>query len=298
MRVRVVFDTNCFTPQHFDILDSSPMRQLCHAGRIVAVYGHVFLEEMLRSYGNDAKRRDLATRWMPFLMDTAGRLNDDFVSIWHSELVCGRGVHARRFMPLKRQEYLFENCHDMPLDGTWKIWREVQDELRVENAKRAKMRELSKEVRLQVRDWTRLIRYSRKRHGVPVFADTLSSEADRSGREFIVKKIEAYNPVEVANRWSRAKDFYPYFTTFVQTILYMPFYASVYANDRIDLNAQADLDLMTHLLHADVLVSNEQGFLQRAFDDLWRPRGKVLMNSEQFVRFLRKLACKRAANPP
>ena len=59
--------------------------------------------------------------------------------------------------------------------------------------------------------------------------------------------------------------------------------------DAIDLNAQADLDVMTHLLHADVLVSNETKFLRTAFDDLWRPRRKVLLTAKDFAAFLAKL---------
>lgn len=57
----------------------------------------------------------------------------------------------------------------------------------------------------------------------------------------------------------------------------------------IDVNAQPDLDLMTHLLSADALITNEKGFMRRAFDDLWRPRGKVLFTSEEFATFLRRL---------
>jgi hypothetical protein len=72
-------------------------------------------------------------------------------------------------------------------------------------------------------------------------------------------------------------------------MLYMTYYAAVHNNDRIDENAQADLDLMTHLLHADVLVSNETRFMRRAFTDLWEPRGKILLTSEQFVGLLGKL---------
>ena len=97
--------------------------------------------------------------------------------------------------------------------------------------------------------------------------------------------VKCKNPKAVADRWSRAKTQYPYFTTFVINMLYIAHYAMIKANSGIDLNAQADLDLMTHLLRADVLVSNETGFLRTAFDDLWRPRGKVIFTSEQFADF-------------
>jgi len=60
-------------------------------------------------------------------------------------------------------------------------------------------------------------------------------------------------------------------------------------NEKIDLNAQADLDLMTHLLHADVLVSNETGFLKHAFGQIWLPQGKVLFTSEQFAAHISKM---------
>jgi hypothetical protein len=61
------------------------------------------------------------------------------------------------------------------------------------------------------------------------------------------------------------------------------------SNDKIDLNGQADLDLMTYLPHANTLVSNEAGFLHQAFEYLWRPRGKVIFTSQQFVDFIQKI---------
>lgn len=70
---------------------------------------------------------------------------------------------------------------------------------------------------------------------------------------------------------------------------YIGYYAATRPNDKIDLNAQADLDLMTHLLWADAVVSNETGFLRSAFDDLWRPKGKVIFTSTEFAKFIEKL---------
>ena len=45
---------------------------------------------------------------------------------------------------------------------------------------------------------------------------------------------------------------------------------------------------MAHLLHAEVLVSNEKGFLRTAFDDIWKPRGKGLMTGLEFLQYLNK----------
>ena len=98
--------------------------------------------------------------------------------------------------------------------------------------------------------------------------------------------VKTKNISEVANRWIRHKQFYPYFTEFVRDMLYMAFYAATKPSAPIDLNAQADLNVMAHLLHGDILVSNERGFLLAAFNDLWKPRGKVLMSGPEFLKYL------------
>ncbi len=69
-------------------------------------------------------------------------------------------------------------------------------------------------------------------------------------------------------------------------MLYMAYYSMTKPNAPIDLNAQADLNLMAHLLQGEVLVSNEKGFLRTAFDEIWKPRGKVLMTGPEFVDYL------------
>ncbi len=102
--------------------------------------------------------------------------------------------------------------------------------------------------------------------------------------------MKCCNPAAVADRWAKDKAQYRFFTTFVMNMLYIAHNAMTKPSASIDLNAQADLDLMTHLLHADALVSNETGFLRQAFDDLWRPRGKALFTSQEFVNLLEKLS--------
>src|SRR4051794_12241514 len=123
LRLRVVFDTNAFQPGTFEILQTTNFVDLCRIGRIEPVYGHVFFEETLRAYGVAGKRDDLVNRWLPFIMRTAaGRLCDDFISIWHSELVEGRGRHARIYLPRKIVERIESEIPRIPLDGSWRAW--------------------------------------------------------------------------------------------------------------------------------------------------------------------------------
>lgn len=74
-RLRVVFDTNVFTPQHFDAIDASPVRQLCNQGRVVPVYSGPFFEEMARAYMKDRVRGELLERWLPFIVDDGQALS-------------------------------------------------------------------------------------------------------------------------------------------------------------------------------------------------------------------------------
>lgn len=287
--LRVVFDTNVFTPGHFDLIDHGPLASLCKTGRIAPVYGHVFLEETFRAYGLANKRDDLVNRWIPFVANTVDRFCEDFLTIWHRELVQARGAQANIYMRLRAQRKLINGLARVPLDGTWRAWHASMEAREVEDKKRSAQRETSKEIRQEIADWRKAVNYAPKKHGVVNYAQYLKSELDHAGRAFIAAQIKCSNPLEIANRWSRNKCGFPYFTTFVENMLYICHCAMTQPNDKIDLNAQADLDLMTHLLRADVLVSNEAGFLRKAFDEIWRPRGKAIFTSQEFATFIAKL---------
>ena len=287
--LKVIFDTNIFMPIHFDLLANSSLVRLCKERRIMPVYGHVFLEEMWRAYGKDSRRNHLVERWIPFIAATVDRFCDDFITIWHRELIEGRGRRTNIYMHRRMQKSLLAGLANVPLDGSWEAWHKTENERAAESAKRTAQRDVSKGIRQEVAAKLKESGTSWKQHGGPApLEEFLKRNIDKTGRGFIKALVKCRDPGEVANRWSRDRDAYPYFTTFVTNMIYMAYYSATRPNDGIDLNAQADLDLMTHLLHADVLVSNEKGFLKTAFEDLWRPKGRVIFTSEEFVDFINK----------
>lgn len=288
--LRVVFDTNTFQPGNFDVLADSPLESLCRARKVVPVYGHVFLEEMWRAYGSERKRVHLVERWIPFIATTVDRFCEDFLTIWHRELVQGRGRTANVFMRPRLQRNVLSNLARVTADGSWDAWHATQDQLAREDAKRNAQREVSKAIRQEVADWKKSVGYTAEKHGGPLPLRTfVKNELLESGKGFIRALVACPDPNAVANRWARDPGAYPYFTAFVRNMVYMGYYAATRTNSKIDVNAQGDLDLMTHLLRADVIVSNESGFLKSAFTDIWRPAGKVLMTSEEFGALARKL---------
>lgn len=283
---RVVFDTNAFTPEKFDLLEKGPLIRLCNSGRIVPIYGNVFLEETFRAYGSEGKRQALVDRWIPFILSTVNRFCDDFLGIWHRELVQGQGPKTNIFMSPVDQSRLIERLPAIPLDGSWRAWHASKYARDIENEKRLAQRETSKAIRQEVADWRKMIRYDPKTHGISRLDRYFENEVENAGRDFLVALVKCKDPNAVASRWARSKGQYPYFTTFVINMLYIAHHAMTKVNSRIDLNAQADLDVMTHLLRADALVTNEGGFMSQAFDDLWRPKGKVKFTSEQFANLV------------
>lgn len=287
--LRVVFDTNVFTPGNFDALAGSPFKALCRSGRIEAIYGHVFLEETFKAYGSEKKREDLVTKWIPLITATAKSFRKDMLSIWHEELVQGRGAKTNPLMRTRDHASLLRSLPNIPLDGTWHAYHASRQAQAVEDGKRAAQRTLSLEIRKEVADWRAACTYNPAKHGIPDWQAYLAKEIDFAGRAFIHAQVKCINPNAVADRWARDKRSYPFFTVFVTNMLYIGFCAATRPSMKVDLNAQADLDLMTHLMHADAIVSNEEGFLKTAFDDLWRPKGKSLLNSHQFVALISKM---------
>jgi hypothetical protein len=279
--LRVVFDTNVFTRDNFALIEKATLIELCKRGRIVPVYGHVLLEETFRAYGTVKKRDELINSWLPFIAQTADRFCEDFLTIWHRELVQSRGLRTNIYMDSKSQDCLLRQLNSIPSDGSWKAWHSSKEHRDVESKKREDQHEISVGIRDEVASI--LKKYPQKSEAK--FHPFIGSQIDATGRIFIYKLINCSNPTEIANRWSRKKEDYPFFTTFVKNILYICHYAMTNHNGKIDRNAQADLDLMTHLLHSDILVSNETGFLRKAFDDIWRPKGKVIFTSEEFTNF-------------
>jgi hypothetical protein len=286
--MRVVFDTNALSNDSLTVLEASPMRQLCRRGKLTAVYGHVFLEETMRTYGSEKHRHALVTRRLPFIIDTVGVICDDFVNIWHSELVQGRGLKACVYMRKRCKQRFLDNCRNVPADGSWRAWHDTAASRAEEDLKRAEQKKISQDIREEILCWKVNSKFDPKKCGVPELWPFIQQNLLHAGRMFINTLVPCKDPQAVCDRWVQKPNDHPFFTIFVQNMLYIAFHAMV-KPEAIDLNAQADLDVMTHLFHSNVLVTNELRFLRSAFEDLWHPRGKVIFTAKEFASFIGKL---------
>ena len=258
-------------------------------GRLIFICGDVFLDEVLGAY-ESSRRLDLLIRWLPFVTNSDALLCEELATIWHQELVQGLGLNSPIFMRRAKRTYMLERFLAAEPDGTWDVAALTADRRgvikrgRMEERKRllALRGEVAWSVKYERQEWPDQLRS-------PSFNAFRSSYLGPAGRRFIENDIKSRNPRGIANRWVRSPTFYPYFTQFITNQLYFKWHSIWKQDQAIDPNGRQDLDIMTHLLRADMIVSNEEKFLQTAFDQLWRKKGKVLLSSRQFVELLPKL---------
>ncbi len=284
--LRVVLDTNVFSPQTYARLADSRFLELCKRGRVAPLYGHVFFDEMLRAYGNDQIRDDLLQRWLPMMVNTAPRLCDQLSAIWQRELVQGRGPHADIFMRPAEQRRLLAALAELPADGSWPGWEETRAERESEQQKRGRQRKTVIAMRAESVEAMKERGLRGFKPGSEQWPDIRDRLLDEVGRELMPSQVPSANPIILADRWASEKSKYAYYTAFAENMVYLNAYGMLHPNGQVDVNAQSDLDLMTHLLRADALVTDEKGFMATAFADLWKPRGKLIFSSDEFVSLI------------
>lgn len=288
--LRVVLDSNVFSAAHFEAIFQSRFQQLCRRGRIVVVYGGEMLDETLRAYTAERTRFDLVTKWIPLILQTATRFCDELPSIWHKELVQGLGTKASELMSPARDLNVREHLAHLEVDGSSSlVSEEVIAAWQSGDSRRAERREGAKTMRREMAAMAR-------ERGISV------GDAHRMRRKDLdhLEEVIALSVIErfiarqgrapaLYHQWAGAKTNFPYFNEFVRNVVYQDVLFMTDHSTKLDANAQVDLDILTHLLRADCVVTNEAGFMRRAFADIWRPRGKVLFSTAEFSSYLEHL---------
>jgi hypothetical protein len=288
--LRAVLDSNVFSAAHFDRLTDSPLRRLYKVGRVVPIYSAVMIEETLRSYASPKTRIDLLGSWLPFILETTPRLCDDLESIWHKELVQGCRSESAMYMRPSKYRSVVQELKHIPADGSWPVLRMAAIEIQSEWLRKKARRDNSLEMRAEVRKLAKEAGITKHvRHDVGLVSEERVRLMKMLGRSLIERFVSPNNWRSIANQWTRNTDSYPFFTQFVNNAIFQELLFITDHSVQVDANAQADLDILTCLIQADVVVTNESGFMRTAFEKIWRPRGKVMFTSDQFTEFLRRL---------
>ena len=73
MSIRIILDTNAFHGYNFDSLENGPFLRLCDRKKLVPIYPHTVIEEILGAYAREDRRLDLVNRWLPFIAKSTDR---------------------------------------------------------------------------------------------------------------------------------------------------------------------------------------------------------------------------------
>jgi len=285
--MRVVFDTSSFHYNTFPKLKNSTLIKRTKAGSVIPMYGPVFLEEIINTFGVEGKRHLLINDWIPFILATVHRFVDERDAILHRELIQGHGKKTNIYMPRKAHENVARVLNNVPIIGTWQYWEKSKRDREIARKTQANNFDLFRKTRAKTNEWRRASRSNIS--PLPLlFSLYVNEELAKSGRvllSYYLKSAKAKYPEAILDRWAKSPHDYPYSSTFVSNMLYHAFY-TVKPNDRLDPNADADSHIMLNLLRGDILVSDETGFLNTAFNDIWRPKGKILLTVDEFVNVI------------
>jgi hypothetical protein len=291
--MRVIFDRSAFHGDRFDALARSPLRILAARGRVRSFLTPVFIDETISAYGS-ARAPDDWRDHLKFAVDVCnGGLMLTRDNIWHNELVKRQGRRARHIFPeiptkrygksnrewLETLRALTSKSHKDLADA----WMGSEAERAETNRRKDAQRALFSRIRSDVAAGQRV-----RKLGDISFQRYLANEFLAAGKQFM-SLVDNQRRVELGELWAVRPDRYPFFSAFIEGALYSAFYAMIEQRERLDRNAQSDWEQLSYLVWADIMVSNEERFLRKAFDALWKPRGKQLMTAEEFSDHLSSL---------
>lgn len=277
--MKIIFDRSAFRGSRFDLLQRSRLLQLTKERKVLVFHTSVFIEETVRMRQS---RNDELKRQVPFLLAicNGGWLGPLlFSSLVAPKSVCREELDGITNGPLihyflRRQieshlRKLIEGPGALPeLDQAAAVWQENEQKKKMQRA-------LLKDVR---RAGGRIKGES--------FSEYYQSVVDGYPQRLIQEVISVDQPEAKALAWSLDPAKFPHFTAFAELFAYGHYDAELNQHSPLDWNWQSDAEQLCFLVDVDLIVSSDQQFMRRAFDELWKPKGKRMLTPEELVKLL------------
>lgn len=292
--MRVIFDRSAFHGNNFDLLRNSALRKLVASNRVRVLITHDFLDETIATVGS----KRASGNWREhhnFALDLCdGRVFLPHDEIWQSELVAGRGRRARYLRRLRpaliaavRRAVYSDKAMSEVVRRAAPIVKENQ--LRKDHWKRMCLM-----ARDSLAQWAKEHRITGEARRDFPFSE-LSEIGLREIGGMLMPLVDRDRAGRLSDVWARSPEGFPFYTAFVEGVLYTMYYAMSEPNLRIDRNSIADASQLAYLVWADVVVSNDNRFFRSAFKTLWEPHGKRMESTEGFVELLEAKFVRRVA---
>jgi hypothetical protein len=285
--MKIIFDRCALDGANFDLIQGSPLLRLTQERKVMVYFTTVFLEETLRMRRSRKANAsaELKRQWpylcsicnggwfFPLVFGEPGKLH----SICETELLRSKSdidwplvpQKARALSEAKLSKVIEENASLAELDKAVPIWDE--------NEQKKKM---AKAVLVGLRN-ERLLKKGE------TFDEYLKAQVEYGARHLISKTLALDDPQARFSAWKREPNNSPHFNAYLATTIYGLYDAERNQNSRLDLNWYDDAEQLCFLLDVDALVSSDQSFMKRAFEEVWKSRGKQMFTPDQFVSMLR-----------
>ena len=285
--LKIIFDRSAFHGANFDLLQQSQLLRLSKTYAISIYHTPVFLEETISLYLLEKNRGELE-RQLTFIFEICnGRWFRRRSDLWIKELVEEQDLKARSLMPNSERHEIEQNILHYLLDKNLdaKDLEKVQVEKHVQKLKSIDNRRIFVEIR--------------DRFASEYSIDKKQGLNEKEFTEWFVKEhllilgeslIHRYletdvNKDKIFLKWKKNPNRYPYFTNYCKGTAYSLVFPVIYPNKKIDTNALIDVDHLCHLHSMDLIVSNDNGFMNNAFDYIYQNSGKSYYSTIKFVEF-------------
>jgi len=292
-QITVIFDRSALHGENFAKLVGSGLLDLTKRNIVRVHHTHIFLEETLGMYEKERNRKILIEQ-MPFILDICnGKWFQAREEIWDVELIRDGQKRANVFVSADERRNTEVLLRKRLSDNS--DFPELTDGFAEKHAEREKQGGQFKffsSLRDEVANLKTKIKSPTNRVA-PLPLDFIKAHIDDVGFELIKRQEKVTDPHALYRKWRLNKKLYPFFTGFVQGYLYSAYFAMVEAGNgdgkRIDRNSQPDIEQLTYLSKADLLVSCDQRFMLDAFNVLWKTKEKKIMTTDEFLLFLTSL---------
>ena len=287
--MKIIFDRSAFHGEDFDLLKSSRLSELVREREVLVFHTMVLLEETLRMierHGNELKRQ-----W-PFLRSicNAGWFKPlllaqppELKSVCEEELDGDNKDDNWPVVPSKHRSVV-EAQLDNIIAGTASLSEVDNAKEKWDQNHRAKdsNKKLLRHFRERpfIRKGQSFAEYYQVSRDAN--ASILSGQLASSRPRF---KFDFWN----LNVWRSNTNQFPHFAAFVELYTYAEYDAQKNRNAKLDSNWLQDSDQLSFLVDVDMIVSSDKNFMKRAFNELWKPRGKRMFTPEEFVEALNRI---------
>jgi len=294
MKPRIIFDRSAFHGDHFEYLLGSPLLRLAQTRQISIYHTASLIEETASLYMKEGNR-PLLRKQIHFILEICkDRWLQPTEVMWVKELVELSDQKQTVFVP-KRTRHEMEGVlrglalDELPIDEN--DFRETFDAKMSIKQKSKRLRsalvQMRKDIGQKLKESGKTLSQDK-----PAFQELVEKHLTEMGTDILMRHLDVHADMKsmICDRWAETPSRFPYYTAFATGMLYAAYYAMTEHSQKIDINTQMDVEHLTYLHGTDILVSNDIKFMKSAFDELWEPKGKRFMTTEQFVGYLQRTA--------